>query len=32
MYEADAHWIYDNCPRGTIVQVIGETPENPVRP
>lgn len=31
MYEADAHWIYENCPRGTIVQVIGTTPNGPVR-
>lgn len=23
MYEADSKWIYDNCPEGTIVQVVG---------
>lgn len=31
MYEADAQWIYDNCPEGTIVQVVGTTPSGPVR-
>ena len=31
MYEADAKWIYDNCPEGTIVQVVGSTPSGPVR-
>lgn len=31
MYEQDARWIYDNCPRGTIVQVVGDTPDGPVR-
>lgn len=25
MYEADAKWVYDNCPEGTIVQVINST-------
>ena len=30
MYEQDARWIYDNCPRGTIVQVVGTTPDGPV--
>ena len=31
MYEQDAHWIYENCPRGTIVQIVGTTPDGPVR-
>lgn len=31
MYEQDAHWIFDNCPRGTIVQIVGTTPDGPVR-
>ncbi len=31
MYEADAKWIYDNCPEGTIVQVTGTTPSSAVR-
>lgn len=31
MYEQDARWIYDNCPRGTIVQIVGTTPDGPVR-
>lgn len=31
MYEQDAQWVYDNCPRGTIVQVTGVTPDGPVR-
>lgn len=31
MYEQDARWVYDNCPRGTIVQVVGSTPDGPVR-
>lgn len=31
MYEQDARWIYENCPRGTIVQVVGTTPDGPVR-
>lgn len=31
MYEQDAHWIFENCPRGTIVQVVGTTPDGPVR-
>ncbi len=31
MYEQDARWIFENCPRGTIVQVVGTTPDGPVR-
>ena len=31
MYEQDSKWVYDNCPRGTIVQVVGEQPDGPVR-
>lgn len=31
MYEQDARWVYENCPRGTIVQVVGNTPDGPVR-
>lgn len=31
MNEADAKWIYDNCPEGTLVQVIGNQPTSPVR-
>ena len=31
MYEADSKWIYDNCPEGTIVQVVGAMPSGPVR-
>lgn len=31
MYEADSKWIYDNCPEGTIVQVIGDMPSGAVR-
>ena len=31
MYEADSQWIYDNCPEGTIVQVVGDMPSGPVR-
>lgn len=31
MYEQDARWIYENCPRGTIVQIVGTTPDGPVR-
>lgn len=31
MYDQDARWIYENCPRGTIVQVVGSTPDGPVR-
>ena len=30
MYEQDARWVYENCPRGTIVQVVGSTPDGPV--
>lgn len=31
MYEQDAKWIFDNCPMGTVVQVIGAQPNGPVR-
>ncbi|RBP99211.1 L,D-transpeptidase family protein [Bifidobacterium xylocopae] len=31
MYEQDAKWIYDNCPKGTMVKVIGAQPTAPVR-
>lgn len=31
MYEQDAQWIYDNCPKGSVVQVIGTQPTGPVR-
>ena len=31
MNEADAKWIYDNCPDGTLVQVVGAQPTAPVR-
>lgn len=31
MNEADAKWIYDNCPEGTLVQVVGAQPTSPVR-
>lgn len=31
MYEADAKWIYDNCPEGTVVQVVGAMPSGAVR-
>lgn len=31
MYEQDARWIFENCPRGTIVQIVGTTPDGPVR-
>lgn len=31
MYEQDSQWIYDNCPEGTIVQVVGTQPTGPVR-
>lgn len=31
MYEQDAKWIFDNCPKGTIVQVVGTQPSGPVR-
>ena len=27
----DVKWIYDNCPEGTIVQVVGAMPSGPVR-
>ncbi|MDN6025973.1 L,D-transpeptidase [Bifidobacterium mongoliense] len=31
MYEQDAQWIYDNCPEGTLVNVVGNQPSGPVR-
>lgn len=31
MYEQDAQWIYDNCPEGTVVTVIGDQPTSAVR-
>lgn len=31
MYEQDAKWIYDNCPKGTLVQIVGTTPSSAVR-
>lgn len=31
MYEQDAEWIYQNCPKGTLVQVTGTQPTAPVR-
>ncbi|BDR53439.1 peptidoglycan-binding protein [Bombiscardovia nodaiensis] len=31
MYEQDAKWIYDNCPAGTMVRVVGEQPTHAVR-
>ena len=31
MYEADAKWIYDNVPAGSVVQVVGAMPSGPVR-
>ncbi|BDR54252.1 peptidoglycan-binding protein [Bombiscardovia apis] len=31
MYEQDAQWIYDNCPIGTMVKVVGEQPTHAVR-
>ncbi len=31
MYEQDAQWIYDNCPEGTLVTVIGDQPTSAVR-
>lgn len=31
MYEQDAKWVFDNCPRGTVVEVVGEQPDGPVR-
>lgn len=31
MYEADSKWIYDHCPQGTIVQVVGSQPSGAVR-
>ncbi|WEV75653.1 L,D-transpeptidase [Bifidobacterium sp. ESL0800] len=31
MNVGDAQWIYDNCPQGTLVQVVGSQPSGPVR-
>lgn len=31
MYEQDAKWIFDHCPKGTVVQVVGAQPTGPVR-
>lgn len=31
MYEQDAQWIYENCPDGALVQVVGTQPTGPVR-
>ncbi|WP_418968847.1 L,D-transpeptidase [Alloscardovia omnicolens] len=31
MYEQDSKWVYDNCPQGTLVQVVGSQPTGPVR-
>lgn len=31
MYEQDAEWIYENCPEGTLVQVVGTQPTSAVR-
>ncbi|KFI96167.1 L,D-transpeptidase [Bifidobacterium stellenboschense] len=31
MYEQDAEWIYENCPEGTLVQVVGTQPTGAVR-
>lgn len=31
MYEQDARWLFEHCPRGTIVQVVGNQPQGPVR-
>jgi hypothetical protein len=31
MYEQDAKWIYDNCPVGTMIKVVGAQPTHPVR-
>lgn len=31
MYDADARWIYENCPKGTLVEVVGSQPSGPVR-
>ena len=31
MYEQDSKWIYENCPQGTLVQVVGSQPTGPVR-
>ena len=31
MYEQDAKWVFENCPRGTVVEVVGEQPDGPVR-
>ncbi|MDF7640347.1 L,D-transpeptidase [Bifidobacterium sp. ESL0784] len=31
MNVSDAKWIFDNCPQGTLVQVVGAQPGGPVR-
>lgn len=31
MYASDAQWVYQNCPEGTIVQVVGSQPSGSVR-
>lgn len=31
MYEQDAEWVYENCPEGTLVQVVGTQPTSAVR-
>ncbi|WEV69101.1 L,D-transpeptidase [Bifidobacterium sp. ESL0775] len=31
MNVSDAKWIYDNCPQGSLVQVVGGQPTGPVR-
>ena len=31
MYASDAQWVYQNCPEGTIVQVVGSQPSGAVR-
>lgn len=31
MYPEDAQWLFDNCPVGSVVQVIGNDPWGPVR-
>ena len=31
MYEADAQWVYDNCPEGTAVEIVGSQPSGAVR-
>lgn len=31
MYEQDAQWIFEHCPKGTTIQVVGSMPDGPVR-